>query len=324
MSIAMQSSLSIDSGERPKRAATKVRNYQVWPGKNTFICKGRLIMGPDTNILCVTVSLITFPSAVFVGLVALDLYEKAGSSGPVILAFSIFLPLWCLLMLGITSSSDPGIIPRCPPPANGSSNISRARTVQVNGHFVKSKYCNTCNLYRPPRCSHCGVCDNCVERFDHHCPWVGQCIGKRNYRYFILFITSTTTLCAYVFICSSYLIKIRLDDLREGDGKASVWDAIAKEPAAMTLIVLVFCVIWFVGGLSIFHSYLIYTNQTTNENFRYRQDMQDNPYNLGGFRNYLDILCSSTEPSKLTLRAVAPEVKRPATDVADVQISITE
>jgi palmitoyltransferase ZDHHC9/14/18 len=95
-------------------------------------------------------------------------------------------------LLLLTSARDPGIIPRNahPPEPEGFEGnaevganqtpplrLPRVKDVVVNGITVKTKYCDTCMLYRPPRCSHCSICNNCVERFDHHCPWVGQCIG---------------------------------------------------------------------------------------------------------------------------------------------------
>mmetsp|Transcript_1270 Transcript_1270/g.3905 ORF Transcript_1270/g.3905 Transcript_1270/m.3905 type:complete len:202 (+) Transcript_1270:437-1042(+) len=36
------------------------------------------------------------------------------------------------------------------------------------------------------RWHHCGVCKRCVPRMDHHCPWLNQCIGRDNYRDYVL------------------------------------------------------------------------------------------------------------------------------------------
>lgn len=54
----------------------------------------------------------------------------------------------------------------------------RSIEVLVNNHRVVIRYNDTCHFYQPPRAHHCSVNDNCIERFDHHCPWVGTTIGK--------------------------------------------------------------------------------------------------------------------------------------------------
>lgn len=100
--------------------------------------------------------------------------------------------------LFLTSGRDPGIIPRNTKPpesdemttpstewVNSKSpnlKIPRTKDVLVNNITVKVKFCDTCLLYRLPRASHCSICNNCVQRFDHHCPWVGQCIALVSHR----------------------------------------------------------------------------------------------------------------------------------------------
>ncbi|BFU24822.1 zinc finger protein, putative [Entamoeba histolytica HM-1:IMSS] len=61
-----------------------------------------------------------------------------------------------------------------------------------DGDLVNSPYisCETCQCLKPFRCHHCQICDCCIYRMDHHCIWVGQCIGIHNIRFFFLFISS--------------------------------------------------------------------------------------------------------------------------------------
>lgn len=52
--------------------------------------------------------------------------------------------------------------------------------------FNKRRYCSTCKIYRLPKATHCKFCNRCAKEFDHHCFVVGNCIGERNIKSFLL------------------------------------------------------------------------------------------------------------------------------------------
>ncbi|GLD97778.1 hypothetical protein PINS_up006475 [Pythium insidiosum] len=79
----------------------------------------------------------------------------------------IVLSAACLLMYALVGCTNPGIIEPLLEP--------------VDDTYT---YCDHCESYRPPSALHCFDCRVCIEEYDHHCPWTGKCIGKRNVRYF--------------------------------------------------------------------------------------------------------------------------------------------
>lgn len=89
-----------------------------------------------------------------------------------------------------TTFTDPGSVPKCAVPVEDESR-------KITFHAM----CGRCHSFKPQNCHHCRICDRCVSRMDHHCPWMNNCIGASNLKHFILFLL-------YSWIASSLALLI--------------------------------------------------------------------------------------------------------------------
>ncbi|KAF8560964.1 hypothetical protein P879_06973 [Paragonimus westermani] len=154
---------------------------------------------------------------------------------------------------------------------------------------VPIRFCKHCLLEQPLRCRHCPDCNRCVIKFDHHCPWISNCIGERNHSSFVVFLT----LQAFVLWWTLYL----------------AWSSIIPRYLwsdwfrANGLFLAEILVLLFIGiPITIllgFHTYLALANRTTwetlaYENIAYLRDLEDrtNPFNQGCVRNCYAFCCS--------------------------------
>jgi len=251
-------------------------------GTNALCCGNRLIMGGDLSYLYLSLSLMILPNCCFVIPILLS-----GAISPILALIPVLFLLVMISSFFAASCLDPGIIPRNLKPCD-----SNPETVKIeNG--VMYKWCRTCHIYRPPRAKHCPVCDNCVDRFDHHCPWVGTCIGRRNYRYFFTFVTTTFIDSAYVFAMA--IVYLRHEYESVGDALSDAWVVVIS-------LVVAFIALPLVGSLAGYHIFLVTSNQTTNEDLNEVYSKEPNPFTMGCFKNSFQILCATQRPSRLVPR----------------------
>ncbi|XP_037403432.1 palmitoyltransferase ZDHHC20-A isoform X1 [Pygocentrus nattereri] len=157
------------------------------------------------------------------------------------------------------------------------------------------RYCDLCQLIKPDRCHHCSTCDHCVLKMDHHCPWVNNCVGFSNYKFFVLFLAYSMLYC--VFIAATvlqYFIKF-WTLCRRRSVEHCPENQLPDNHAKFHVLFLFFvAAMFFISIMSLFsyHIWLVAKNRTTIEAFRapvFRNGPDKNGFTLGFRKNLAQV-----------------------------------
>jgi len=304
-----------------EKSSSYLRNYEQIPSSNHWFLRGHVLTGGGKPWAFIGSLILVFGiPGVWFGTTCIWWWHN---ESPAVAAVGAYMCLLTISLMLSTAFKDPGILPRNldpdPPypsvaPSDGGDLVPLPRDLKVRSAVVRVKYCTTCCTYRPPRSSHCRVCDNCVDGCDHHCQWVNNCVGRRNYtHFFALILTATLTLCLVIVTSALHLSILT----RESTGRG-FRQALAKGAGSAVAFCLAATVVWPVGALLAYHVRLLCLNVTTIEQIRNSAQQTiapgttpPNAFAHPSWRgNLADVLCRPGGFSWVQSHSVATEDKR--------------
>ncbi|KIY65295.1 zf-DHHC-domain-containing protein [Cylindrobasidium torrendii FP15055 ss-10] len=300
------------------------KRYTIHPSNNRFFLDGRILVGGDKpwafiGALTVVIGL----AGLYCGTTAVWWWHHRGAGGKALVVITGYLACITISSMLVTAFTDPGILPRDLDPdppfheIEGGEPAPMPRILKVRSDVVRVKYCQTCLTYRPPRSTHCKLCDNCVDDCDHHCQWVNNCIGRRNYTSFFTLLFAAIISLILIIVQSALVFAL-------SDGSFHTTLKSTDGASSGVVFILAVAVIWPVGALFGYHCRLLLLNITTVEQIRNQahksitsESAGPNPFSHGSWRrNVVAILCrprgyswlDPTGPVTDDLRAVNPGV----------------
>ena len=129
--------------------------------------------------------------------------------------------------------------------------------------------CKKCNYAKPPRAHHCHVCKRCVLKMDHHCPWLNNCVGWRNYPFFVRLLFYVWAGC--FFTCATalrpFLDGLSVAPLTGAAAKARGGSGGLFTPHSRIMLSFILCLAIGLAMSALFawHVYLVSTNQSSIE-----------------------------------------------------------
>lgn len=247
-----------------------------------------------------SLGLIVGPPTMWFWLVAPDLVVLCGHGVALALSVAVaVLLLLSLLFFFVAMLTEPGILrvenELCECDENSFNYLdTRSKTVPrvvLHGDVV---------TLDEARAKVCRQTDTCIAHFDHFCPWVGNAIGRRNYRSFVGLLAAVDLLAATVG-ASCVLLLVESMRAQGAVGWSGFVAALETVWAAALLAAVAGLALACVCTLTLFHLFLIAVNSTTNEYLRGRWDARDrpNPHDRGCLRNFWRFFTASTPGSQI-------------------------
>lgn len=151
---------------------------------------------------------------------------------------------------------------------------------------IPLRRCRYCLVLQPLRARHCRDCGRCVRRYDHHCPWMENCVGERNHPLFVAYLA----LQLVVLLWGLCLAWSGLRFFRP-------WGLWLRSTGLLfsTFLLLSFFSL-VVSLLLASHLYLVASNTTTWEfisshRIAYLRQRTSNPFDRGLTRNLAHFFC---------------------------------
>ena len=149
--------------------------------------------------------------------------------------------------------------------------------------YKRKRYCLICNAFKPERSHHCSVCNICVLNMDHHCPWVDNCIGFYNRKFFMQLLIFVVILTIYYDISLLYYVIKMVISLIKMKVKYS---QIFHVGYVVICYIAVFIFSIIITMFLKFHLKLVLTNSTTIESLDVEHKKENEKFNLSPMENW--------------------------------------
>ncbi|XP_069859225.1 palmitoyltransferase ZDHHC20 isoform X5 [Dipodomys merriami] len=173
--------------------------------------------------------------------------------------------------------------------------VARDLPIYTTSASKAIRYCEKCQLIKPDRAHHCSACDTCILKMDHHCPWVNNCVGFSNYKFFLLFLLYSLLYCLFVATTVlEYFIKFWTLCRRKSTENCPKNELADPHVKFHVLFLFFVSAMFFISILSLFsyHCWLVGKNRTTIESFRsptFSYGTDGNGFSLGYGKNWRQV-----------------------------------